>query len=542
MAHPSSRLALLPMADGTQLATAVALPHTSFRGPTLLVRTPYEAEFVTSTLGLDVDELHAAGFAVVGQDVRGRGASGGSFGFLAQEHADGRATLAWIAAQPWSDGRVVTAGNSYLGRAQLMLGDAPELVAMIPGMAGLSSRETWWPGGVLDVATAGFWLRELAESALDGVDAPARAVLEQLLAGEDPLAFVTALRQPAHPLREAARVLLPHLDPDGEPNGSSARPPRVPSLHITGWFDPLAGSTIATWEAARAGGSRDHHLLAGPWTHATLGSVVEDVEHPGGGADELTLGERQLGFMSWYVHGSGERPPLAEVYVTGANRWRSYDLWPPPCDELALQLGPAGELTAGPVAAGERVLASRAADPVPSLGGTATTVAGAPVQPRPGPTDVTALAARPDVLAFAGAPLAQAIEVAGTMRLSAWVSADPAPAGLVAKLADRAPGGTLRVVADGVCAEPAACDDDGDGHEAAGRAGEPRSGEPIELRFALSPVHHRFGAGHRVVLLLCASELPRYALGLDRDRTLRVATGPPRPARLVLPVVREVSA
>ena len=52
------------------------------------------------------------------QDVRGRGDSDGKFDFFFQEGQDGHDTIEWMAAQPWSNGDVCTAGVSYLGTDQ----------------------------------------------------------------------------------------------------------------------------------------------------------------------------------------------------------------------------------------------------------------------------------------------------------------------------------------------------------------------------------------------------------------------------------------
>ena len=78
--------------------------------PTIFSMTPYT-----------IDDAHAYGtyfarhgYAYLNVDVRGRGASGGTFWPLVQDGPDGAAVVEWIARQSWSDGRVAMRGGSYL--------------------------------------------------------------------------------------------------------------------------------------------------------------------------------------------------------------------------------------------------------------------------------------------------------------------------------------------------------------------------------------------------------------------------------------------
>lgn len=73
-----------------------------------------------------------AGIAVVIQDCRGTFASDGTFQFYVDEAADGIATRAWLANQPWCDGLVGTFGGSYVSITQYTaaLADPDGLAAM----------------------------------------------------------------------------------------------------------------------------------------------------------------------------------------------------------------------------------------------------------------------------------------------------------------------------------------------------------------------------------------------------------------------------
>ncbi len=103
--------------------------------PTILVRTPY-GKGVDPPPGYNTFLSH--GYAVVVQDVRGRFASAGVFDALEQEGPDGYDTINWIAAQPWSNGKVGMSGGSYLGIAQwrVALLNNPHLMAIFPVVVG----------------------------------------------------------------------------------------------------------------------------------------------------------------------------------------------------------------------------------------------------------------------------------------------------------------------------------------------------------------------------------------------------------------------
>src|SRR5262245_39635572 len=98
--------------DGAALCTDVFLPPGLNAAPAVLVRTPYgrHAPF----LQLLALRLSRSGLAVVLQDGRGRYQSEGRYD-LRSEAPDGQATLAWLAQQPWCDGRAAVAGVSIGG-------------------------------------------------------------------------------------------------------------------------------------------------------------------------------------------------------------------------------------------------------------------------------------------------------------------------------------------------------------------------------------------------------------------------------------------
>src|SRR6185312_1926366 len=123
--------------DGVALATNVFLPGRDGatapgRFPTVVARTPYGKDFGTAAALPAAFVPH--GYAVVVQDVRGRYGSEGRWRPHADDGPDGQDLLAWIAAQPWSDGGVGMVGTSYVGGTQhaLALAGSPHLKALVP--------------------------------------------------------------------------------------------------------------------------------------------------------------------------------------------------------------------------------------------------------------------------------------------------------------------------------------------------------------------------------------------------------------------------
>ncbi len=81
------------MRDGIELSAEVYLPKEPGQYPALLIRTPYLNNGESS---LEFGRYFArAGYAVVIQDVRGRGESDGEFDVYFQEDEDGYDTVEW---------------------------------------------------------------------------------------------------------------------------------------------------------------------------------------------------------------------------------------------------------------------------------------------------------------------------------------------------------------------------------------------------------------------------------------------------------------
>src|SRR5205823_12539901 len=97
----------IPLPDGVELLADRIYPPTAdaAKAPILLARTPYGREGVVAAPYLVMAER---GYQVVVVSSRGTFGSGGEWEPFRHEQADGRAVLAWLAAQPWFSGRVGT--------------------------------------------------------------------------------------------------------------------------------------------------------------------------------------------------------------------------------------------------------------------------------------------------------------------------------------------------------------------------------------------------------------------------------------------------
>lgn len=107
----------------------------------------------------------AQGFTVVNADSRGCGRSNGTGRLLsAREAEDTYDLVQWVADQPWSDGRVVMLGVSYLAISQYA-GAAlqpPALRAICPWEGFTDAyHDLAFPGGIREVGFTRFWSRNV---------------------------------------------------------------------------------------------------------------------------------------------------------------------------------------------------------------------------------------------------------------------------------------------------------------------------------------------------------------------------------------------
>lgn len=128
----------IPMPDGVRLAARVWLPADADQNPVpaIMEYIPYRKRDGTAWRdGIMQPCIAGYGYAVLRVDLRGTGESDGLLRdeYTQQEHDDGMAALAWIAAQPWCTGRIGMIGVSWGGfnALQIAARQPPELAAII---------------------------------------------------------------------------------------------------------------------------------------------------------------------------------------------------------------------------------------------------------------------------------------------------------------------------------------------------------------------------------------------------------------------------
>jgi putative CocE/NonD family hydrolase len=288
-------------ADGLNLRCRIWTPAGRGPWPTLLMRQPY-GRAIASTVTYAHPQWYASqGFAVVVQDVRGRGDSEGVFSGFGQEAADGSTTLAWLRAQRWCSGRVGSYGFSYQGLSQLLLQDADQLPdALAPAMAGLDERLHWASDGGCHwwALGLGWGLQLAAQTCRRNGDAQGWWDIRRSLESGSFLNEGLSLVQRYDPDGMAARWL--RTDPADPSDWTVHEPPAAlwqrPMLLVGGWHDPHLNGVLDLWQRCRRGGS-EPLLRLGAWSHL----------HWRGGIDAL-----QLAFFNRHLRGRDDDEALPE--------------------------------------------------------------------------------------------------------------------------------------------------------------------------------------------------------------------------------------
>ncbi len=528
----------MEMADGVILKANVYHPQRLAKTPVVLVRLPLLRGLTYRLLADTVGRMWAErGYTVIMQATRGRYPSGGRYDPFRHERQDGMDTLAWIAQQPWFDGKVGMWGGSYFGYTQWVLGDLQD-----PGLSALNVQicsSEWYPmfyrGGAFSLASALFW------GVWSGLELPKPPSRARLQPGYDGVPLIEAddrLGQDisffnewvSHPTRDAYWAMV-----DGERRAERLA---APILIMAGWQDPFLPVAINDFVRIRQGAAPEvaagSRLIIGPWAHA------KTAEDPGGPKLRSYRLESFVPSLPWFdrhLKGGMADPDEAPIrlYVQGAEQWREEREWPLARTRYvpyyldsrgrANTAGGDGMLTMTlPEAAGEDTFIYDPAHPVPTAGGAMFGEAG-------GIERQNGLEQRADVLVYSTPALKQDVEVTGPIEVILHVSTTAPHTDFTGKLVDVHPDGAAYNVCEGILRQ-----------SYDGRV------QPAEIRLELAPTSRVFLRAHRIRLEVSSSNYPRFDRNpntggdIPTERRLVPATqtvhhGPATPSRLVLPII-----
>jgi predicted acyl esterase len=526
---------MVRMRDGVRLATDLYRPMredgSAHPGPlpTILTRTSYNKSAEPMVIEPIARFFTRHGYAVVLQDLRGRGKSEGTGQYFhianIHEGEDGYDTIEWIAAQSWSNGRVGMVGSSHLGIVQNVaaLHRPPHLTAIWADVAPTKAIDGCnHEGGAMALHMFGAMFLHGYDAQEIADNPAARAWMERdaeelrgLLAqmpfrpGTMAITTIPAIEQTLFryyrngTLDEWWNMETMHQ------RDKWHRFADIPATVSSGWYDPFATDAAEQFLSLSRQNRSPTRLILGPWNHGGVRSG-----------------------------GSGRRTTRGLLDHGGA--WRSGSAWPPPeTREETWHLHEDGLLSPAAPRDAKVSWEHDPDHPVPSIGAAVTGfsewlklpegINPAWTQPRArmrsiipdGPmhqrerADLVGcrapyrlLAARSDVLVFQTPPLERAVEIIGAITVRLSISSSAVDTDITVKFLDVHPPGAdwpegfhMNLV-----------DTIRRGRFRNGYTREEfmQPGQAHDFVITLPPVANRFNAGHRIRLDIASSNFPRF--------------------------------
>jgi len=421
---------MVPMRDGVKLSVYLYFPEGEGPWPVLLEQRYANGRALGTRR--ELAQLASHGYVVALQNFRGSQLSEGKWvGYRALgwgELQDGYDTVEWLAAQPWSTGKVGTFGSSQAGFAQnfLAVTQPPHLVCQYMIDTGLSLYHEGYRIG--------------------GITRPQRFVK-----------MADVCRNP-----DDNRVLMEEWDqhPNYDEYWQAEDCTRhfdkmnVPCFTVGSWYDFMCVGSVESFRGRQhRGGPQSRgqqQLLLGPWLHGRFNkqSKVGELTYP-----ENATFDMQTHMVHWFDHYLKDKPngvtqdPAVRYYVMGSvdqpegpgNEWRTASDWPIPAVATDYYLHPHNKLrTTQPVA--EEDESTWQADPFKpaQIPGTAF----------PGARDARAFEAQRNVLTFTTDVLSEAVEWTGKVQAELFVTSSAPDTDFLVRVTDVYPDGRSILIVD----------------------------------------------------------------------------------------------
>jgi uncharacterized protein len=530
--------AMVPMRDGAKLYTLVYVPKEA-KGPLpiIFIRTPYGIDRAEGGFRNAYKELVEEGYAFAFQDIRGRFKSEGTFVMThpARDASDPKATdeasdtsdtIDWLLKNmKGNNGRVGMLGISYPGwlTAVAMLDPHPALKAVSPQASPVDMflGDDFHHNGAFRLS---YGFEYVAMMETDKVNS--RFEFDR----HDTYEWYLKLGALSNVNRKYFKNKLPtrndfvaHPNYDAFWKNQSLEPRltkvTVPTLNVAGWYDQedFRGPQRIYELLEKHDTKNQNFLVVGPWNHGGWGGGR------GNRLDRVSFESDtgvyyrekiQAPFFAHYLKDKGDAPPAeARVFQTGANKWESYDAWPPKEAVMRkLYLHPEGKLAFTPPAESEKLADEYVSDPANPV----------PYRPRPvrptypGPEwpvwmvqDQRFTQGRPDVLTYETEPLTEDVVVAGSMSAKLFASTSGTDCDWIVRLIDVYPEVNAKEPEMGgfqllIAGEPA---------RARFRKSleKPEAVKPDSVEeYTIDMVwgHHHFRKGHKIMIQVSSSWFP----------------------------------
>ena len=539
---------MMPMRDGVKLATDIYFPSRDGkvldgRFPVILSRTPYGKSSTAAKA------YTAHGYVVIFQDTRGRVNSEGTWTWMSDDVPDGYDTVEWIAAQPWSNGKIGMMGCSYVGATQHLAAMAkpPHLTTIIPSNPSINHGiGSVIYGGAFRLRIVNWMLNNAAKGSTQAQD----PVMKEFLQGQaNNWAYYlnhVPLRRGLTPLRavpEYESMLIDMLEHRRNDNfwkfsniiDHVEDHKDVPVFMVGGWYDLFSSSTTETYMALKRDRTSPTHLIMGPWVHCSTSRSHSQVDFGPDASVSMTSIQRAW-FDRWlredkrqfgqeapfrspvrlFVMGTGDGHKTEDGKLFHGGYWRDEPDYPlPQAVATPYYLQPDGELTVTASSEEDQSTSFEfdPKDPVPTIGGcTVGSTSGAWNQwggshiwnaPSAMP-----LSTRNDIVVFTTPPLEKDTEIIGPITVKLWASSSAVDTDFTAKLIDAYPtssdfpAGFDLIMGDGIIR---ARYRDSDKEE---KFMTP--GEICEFTIKLDPCSNVFKKGHRIRVDISSSNFPRF--------------------------------
>jgi uncharacterized protein len=563
------RKVMVAMRDGKRMATDIYRPKdTSKRYPVIFVRTPYNFNFWDVRNGVPRDmtaELQAVkrGYAYVEMNERGHFFSEGEYDILGAPISDGEDAIAWLAGQPWSNGKVGTIGCSSTAEWQLGVAatGVPGFAAMIPQGFGAGvgrvkpyyEQGNWYRGGAVQMLFIA-WLygeqnqvRPMFPPNTPQADLVAASRLFDLAPQMPPVDWSKALQHlpekdiikavdgPRGIFSDRAEVSTGGAMIQRQPNDPAwyrgglwhdDKPINVPGFWFMSWYDVSVGPNLAAYnyvrKTARPEIADEQYAIIAPTLHCGYTRATENTI-----VGERSMGDARLDYNSltygWFDrflkgenNGVPKSMPKLRYFTMGLNKWQTADTWPPAGAQpmklflagggKANSLNGDGVLQAGPSAADATdTFVYDPMNPVPSYGGNVCCTGNAVTG---GAFDQRKMEARADILVYTSEPLKEGVEVSGPIEATLYVSSDRKDTDFTIKLIDVYPDGVAYNLDETIQRMRYR-----NGYDQPVAWMEP--GKVYPVTFQPMNTSNYFAAGHRIRVEISSSNFPRFDRNLN---------------------------